>query len=171
MPYKDPEKERQCKKEFYEKNKEEILARKKERYYQDPERFRTEAATYYEENRQRDRQYRIEYGRKYSKENKGKVNAKTAKRRARLKAALTDDSDLEKIKMFYLLAEEMTRKTGIEYVVDHKYPISKGGLHHQDNLQVITAEENLKKFNKLDYMVKESFAPKFEPDTSYVVIA
>jgi 5-methylcytosine-specific restriction endonuclease McrA len=159
MPYKDPEKDRQCKKEFYEKNKKEILERIKKRYHQNLERFRIASAIYYEKNKQRDRQRRLDYGKKYQKENKGKVNAKTAKRRARVKAAISDGSDLKKIKMFYLLAEELTKRTGKKYVVDHKFPISKGGLHHQDNLQVITADENLRKFTKLDYMVKESFVP------------
>jgi 5-methylcytosine-specific restriction endonuclease McrA len=37
------------------------------------------------------------------------------------------------------------------YEVDHIIPISKGGLHHQDNLQYLTAQENRKKSNKLDY--------------------
>lgn len=35
------------------------------------------------------------------------------------------------------------------YEVDHIIPISKGGLHHQDNLQYLTAEENRKKSNKI----------------------
>jgi len=33
--------------------------------------------------------------------------------------------------------------------VDHIHPLSKGGLHHQDNLQYLTAEENLRKGNRI----------------------
>jgi 5-methylcytosine-specific restriction endonuclease McrA len=37
----------------------------------------------------------------------------------------------------------------MEYHVDHRIPISRGGLHHPDNLWVIPATENLRKYNKL----------------------
>jgi len=36
--------------------------------------------------------------------------------------------------------------------VDHVIPVAKGGLHHPDNLQIITAEDNLKKSDLLDYI-------------------
>jgi 5-methylcytosine-specific restriction endonuclease McrA len=32
--------------------------------------------------------------------------------------------------------------------VDHIQPIAKGGLHHPDNLQILTMEENRKKWMK-----------------------
>lgn len=35
------------------------------------------------------------------------------------------------------------------YEVDHVIPLSRGGLHHQDNLQYLTISENRKKGNKL----------------------
>lgn len=35
------------------------------------------------------------------------------------------------------------------YEVDHVIPISKGGLHHQDNLQYLPREENRRKGNKM----------------------
>ena len=38
-----------------------------------------------------------------------------------------------------------------KYHVDHIIPLSKGGLHHPDNLRVITATENLRKHTKLIY--------------------
>jgi 5-methylcytosine-specific restriction endonuclease McrA len=52
------------------------------------------------------------------------------------------DADLEKIKQIYLRCPE-------GYEVDHIIPISRGGLHHQDNLQYLTISENRKKGNKL----------------------
>lgn len=54
------------------------------------------------------------------------------------------DADFEKIKQIYLECPE-------GYEVDHIIPISKGGLHHQDNLQYLTISENRKKSNKLNY--------------------
>ena len=38
----------------------------------------------------------------------------------------------------------------IKYHVDHIKPLSKGGLHHQDNLQILTATENLRKGAKIE---------------------
>ena len=51
------------------------------------------------------------------------------------------DADLQIIKGIYLNCPE-------GYEVDHIKPISKGGLHHQDNLQYLTIKENRKKSNK-----------------------
>jgi hypothetical protein len=45
----------------------------------------------------------------------------------------------------YNTARHLTKTTGIQYHVDHIRPIAAGGLHHPDNLQVITAQENLYK--------------------------
>ena len=37
------------------------------------------------------------------------------------------------------------------YEVDHIIPLSKGGLHHQDNLQYLTKNANRRKGSKLDW--------------------
>ena len=54
------------------------------------------------------------------------------------------DADHEKIREFYANCPP-------GHEVDHKVPISRGGLHHQDNLQYLTMPENRRKSNKLDY--------------------
>ena len=54
----------------------------------------------------------------------------------------------EKTSNAYKEAERLTEETGVIHHVDHIIPISKGGLHHQDNLQVLTKKENLIKGNK-----------------------
>ena len=43
--------------------------------------------------------------------------------------------------------------------MDHIKPICKGGLHHQDNSQVITSEDNLKKGSKYPFEVELYFHP------------
>lgn len=50
---------------------------------------------------------------------------------------------------YYLMARELTEQTGTKHEVDHIWPISKGGPHLPWNLQVLTAEENRKKRDKI----------------------
>jgi 5-methylcytosine-specific restriction endonuclease McrA len=80
---------------------------------------------------------------------KSKQNAKTYRYRMRKRNQMPMDADNNKILWFYKEAERLTEETGIIHHVDHIIPISKGGLHHQDNLQVLTKEENLSKGNKI----------------------
>lgn len=92
---------------------------------------------------------------KYASENKHKRAANENKRRARklnrTPEWLTDD-DFWMMGEIYLLAQERSKLTGIEWHVDHIYPL-KGkkvsGLHVPKNLRVITATENLRKGAKL----------------------
>jgi len=60
---------------------------------------------------------------------------------AKYKAAREDrtplDADLEKIAYIYQVCEQMNQISEEKYEVDHIKPISKGGLHHQDNLQIL----------------------------------
>ena len=55
----------------------------------------------------------------------------------------------ERILLIYKECAKITEKTGILHHVDHIHPISKGGKHHPDNLQILTATENIRKGNKL----------------------
>jgi len=77
------------------------------------------------------------------------ANSKTYRYRTKKRNQMPDDADPKKILKFYEEAERLTKETGIKYSVDHIIPISKGGLHHQDNLQVITLSENSRKGNRL----------------------
>lgn len=63
---------------------------------------------------------------------------------AKKRAQLPPDADLVAIKLFYANCPE-------GHEVDHIIPISKGGLHHQDNLQYLPILENRRKSNKLNY--------------------
>ena len=83
--------------------------------------------------------------------NPGAKKAYHAKRRARLRGCLPalTFQEVEQVKAIYRLRTLLSRRTGVEYHVDHRIPISRGGLHHPDNLWVIPATENLRKYNKL----------------------
>ena len=60
------------------------------------------------------------------------------------------EADNRKAVLIYRRCREMKREAGyIAYHVDHIFPLSKGGSHHPDNLQILTAAENLSKGAKI----------------------
>lgn len=88
---------------------------------------------------------------RYNQSEKGKISnsIKSSKRRARIKNQVPDSADFDIIRSIYERCKIISEETGIPHEVDHIVPISKGGLHHQDNLRIITKSENRKKGNKL----------------------
>jgi 5-methylcytosine-specific restriction endonuclease McrA len=67
-----------------------------------------------------------------------------AMRRGAYPEDLTSEERFQIIKI-YDEAKKISLHTGIAHHVDHIKPLAKGGRHHPSNLQIITAEENLKK--------------------------
>ena len=77
--------------------------------------------------------------------------AKSAKRRA-LKIKQTpklNNIERQQVVVIYRRCQELTESTGIPHHVDHIIPLSKGGEHHPNNLQILTAEQNLKKGDRI----------------------
>jgi 5-methylcytosine-specific restriction endonuclease McrA len=86
--------------------------------------------------------YKEQWGR-YPEKN----NMRASKRRASLRNQ-TPDLTQEQVKEILTIYEECSRisnETGIPHEVDHIIPICKGGLHHPDNLQILTMKENRSK--------------------------
>jgi hypothetical protein len=79
--------------------------------------------------------------------------ALNAKHRASKRNQTPELTEVEKKKV--ILYYRISKYLGEDWHVDHIQPISKGGLHHPDNLQVIPATENLKKNNKINYVIPE----------------
>ena len=65
-------------------------------------------------------------------------------RRAKMRDIMPDPA----IKAIYLLADNLTKATGIRYVIDHIQPLCAGGEHAAYNLQAIPYEQNASKSGK-----------------------
>jgi 5-methylcytosine-specific restriction endonuclease McrA len=58
---------------------------------------------------------------------------------------------MEKIRELYKKADALTASTGVMHHVDHICPLQSDymcGLHVETNLQILTAEENIRKSNR-----------------------
>ena len=104
-----------------------VIAEKKQKYYADKQYLR-----------------RAEYQR-----NKQGYVVRAYQRLRKIKNLTPANACKKQIQSFYDFAKLMFEKTGIRHEVDHIIPISKGGLHHQSNLQVLPWLENRIKGNKL----------------------
>jgi len=113
-------------KKYREQNAETVKARKQVYYAERPELRRAE----YQRNKQ------------------GYV-ARAYARLRKIKCLTPPDADKVKLIWFYDEAKRLTLFTGVKHEVDHIIPVSKGGLHHQDNLQVLPWLENRAKGAKL----------------------
>ena len=121
----------------------EIKQKKREWYYKNKERATLKKKEWYAANKDKQKAYDA----RYYQENKAASNAKKAKRRSLILGASCNNTDIDTlcIKIMYSIAES---KEG-DYHIDHIHPLSKGGAHHPMNLQILTAEENLKKGDRI----------------------
>ena len=71
------------------------------------------------------------------------------KRRVKKKNQTPIDADQTKIQKLYSCCAQLNNFSFLKYEVDHIIPINKGGSHHQDNLQVLRADLNNKKKDKI----------------------
>lgn len=131
--YNQSEAGKEAKQEYYERNRETVIARA--------------AARPLEEKRV--------FQKAWKDKNVLWVRADTKSRRRKHRQAsppwLTRQQKSE-MRELYKIAMTMTKTTGEKYVVDHIVPLRSDtvcGLHVPWNLRVITQEENLKKSNKL----------------------
>ena len=160
------------KKEWYIKNREKILANKREKYSKNSENEKERSKLYRENNKEKILKYSRWYEknkrkntkerklannklvRKHYQKNKAQYYNKAIQRRVKKRNVTPVWADQDKIKEIYKKCIELNKKAGFpKYHVDHIVPL-KGknvcGLHVENNLRVILAFENLSKGNSFE---------------------
>lgn len=145
-----PEKKKQRRKNYYNRNKDRTIAEAKEYYKNNRERFFTEKV------KERRRKYSAEYYRKNKEYYHAKAMEYSSKKIQAMPLALSEFHKwvIYEIYHFRKIKSEMT---GITHHVDHIVPLRSNevcGLHVPWNLRVIPAKENLSKSNKLIQPIK-----------------
>lgn len=134
------------------RNKEKIAQLQKQYYENNKEKLKEDFREYYIKNRTQRRLL----GKKHYEENKEIYLAYSRTRKSLLKKCTPEwltQEIYDEIISIYKECKVISERTGIKHHVDHIIPL-KGktvcGLHVPWNLQIITAEENLKKGNKYE---------------------
>jgi len=132
-------------KKWYNKNKDIVAQKKRERYIVNKDHELMVKRNYYISNKDRVAAYNY----KWKQLNKARENANLANYRATKFRATVYMSPAMKRKLaeVYQIAQEASITTGYDWHVDHIVPLSKGGLHTLNNLQVVPATWNLEKNN------------------------
>lgn len=143
----NPEKGRENQARYRKNNLEKV--RKYTREYL--EKWRKENPEKYKAIEERYKPKQRERAKIYTKESRPAGNLRESKRRALKRKGIVFGNDQKKELEFFQLARDLQEKTGMEYAVDHIFPLSKGGPHHHDNLQVIKKSLNLQKNNNLNF--------------------
>lgn len=127
--------------EYQETNKTKISDQRKAKYWTDPEKEIAIVKEWQRRNLHKVREYRVK--------NKHKILANTRYRQLRIKNQTPINADRLIIAKIYLRSRILSELTHIPHEVDHIFPLAKGGLHHQDNLQILTRAENRSKGIKI----------------------
>lgn len=129
--------------------KECIAIERKQKYERNTEKYREANRV----QRQRHKDRNLKYSREYRRSDKGRAKKAECQRLRdagiRKQALSLTDEERQKIDSIYLEAKRIQNETGIVMHVDHIIPISKGGKHHPDNLQILSMVENISKGNRI----------------------
>tara|TARA_R110000764_G_scaffold37623_1_gene83607 strand:+ start:20 stop:535 length:516 start_codon:yes stop_codon:yes gene_type:complete len=160
-------KSKEYRKAWYEKNKEKYKAyyrasiEKIEAYREaNKERTRAYYKMHYKANREKilakkiayrkvNKEKRKVYIKAYNEANRGKLNAyaKTYQANKQKNNCIISSEDKQMARWVYTMSSKLSKTTDIEWNVDHIKPLSKGGTHSLDNLQIVPATWNLQKNN------------------------
>lgn len=86
-----------------------------------------------------------DYSKRYYANNQHACAERGRKYRARKMGATCETHRPEVAACMYEISSRISNCIGIRFHVDHILPLSKGGRHHHDNLQIIPSRWNLRK--------------------------
>jgi hypothetical protein len=149
-------------KEQFDLSSKKATINRKRCYYNDIERERKNNTRWKKNNVQKNRENSLKWQRenpkkacdrskRWHRKNPHVMIAVGAKYRASKKNQTPELSkwETETIKEIYKSCKRLSDCTGIKFHVDHIIPISKGGIHHPFNLQILPARINIQKSNKI----------------------
>lgn len=149
--------------EYYYSRRDEILKERRAKYAALPQCERDKIYKKSREwkvaNHERVALTKREWAKKNQERLKPIYAAHSRTRQSKKRMACPSWVDKNQIEEIYLRRQEISNDTGVEYHVDHYYPLRGKticGLHVPWNLQIITAEENAAKGNK---MPEEFYGP------------
>lgn len=151
---------------YHDENHEDVLERRRIHYQENQDVCIARSRIWREENhyavlerermyREKNREFRRNNSARWRKENHSRSRAHESKRRAAKRQAIPSwysEFDEFVFQQAYELAALRQQETGIEWHIDHMIPLRARkccGLHCADNIQVIPAEMNLEKSNKM----------------------
>ena len=154
--YHDIDNKRKINTKSYLKNKEKILARARKR-----DKLR------YKEKKQYRQLHKYHYNmlnKKHYNNNKDYyLNRNKVRRALKINKTPINLSRYNKCRtdFIYKTCRQLNNHfDNIMFEVDHIVPLTKDGLHHPDNLQIILKDDNLSKGNKLNYELKFGYCFK-----------
>ena len=160
MPYKNPEDKKAKDKAYYKANSEKIKARSRAYREANLEKIKVRVKVYYKANPEKyyvqHKAYRKAnpekakaHSRAWARKNKGAINSFTRAYQTlkQNKNCITTKEDKQLARWVYSQSKNLSETTDIKWHVDHIKPLSKGGMHSLNNLQIVPATWNLQKKN------------------------